>query len=160
MADVKKPQPNMVEAFMVGAKKGFYMMVEIILPALILGFVLVKVLEILGIMAIAGKYISPVMAMFGLPGEAVVVLIAAFFAKAAGAATAANLYSQGVLTAAQATIVFPATITMGTLVGNFVRVIMVTQTNIRWFPLMVITAMLDAAIVMLLTRFALSFHGA
>ncbi|MDU2066374.1 MAG: nucleoside recognition domain-containing protein [Sporomusaceae bacterium] len=156
MAEVAKRQPNMIEVFMAGSKKGFYLMVEVILPALILGFVLVKILNTLGVMALAGQYLSPVMAIFGLPGESIVVLIAAFFAKAAGAATAANLYNEGVITAAQATILFPATMMMGTLVGNFVRVIMVSQTNVKWFPIMVAAALIDSAIVMLMTRFVLS----
>lgn len=51
------------------------------------------------------------------------------FAKAAGAATAASLYADGIINAAQATILFPATITMGTLVGHFARCVLTAGTN-------------------------------
>lgn len=109
-------------------------------------------------MPILGNLFGPIMAVFGLPGEAMVVLTAAFFAKAVGCATAATLYSQGILTAAQATILFPACITMGTLVG-FVRVVMVSKTNKKWQPLLLSVAFIDAAIVMWMTRFTLFILG-
>ena len=44
---------------------------------------------------------SPVMGLFGLPGEAFAVLISAFFAKASGCATAASMYQAGTLTLGQ-----------------------------------------------------------
>ena len=54
------------------------------------------------------------MGIFGLPGEAAIVLMSAFFAKAAGAATAANLYAAGTINAAQATILVVPCMLMGT----------------------------------------------
>jgi spore maturation protein SpmB len=152
-------KPSMIDEFVKGAKKGFYVAVENITPAMVLAYVLILFLNIIGIMPILGKFLGPIMAVFGLPGEAMVVLTAAFFAKAAGCATAATLYSQGVLTAAQATILFPACITMGTLVGNFVRVVMVSKTNKKWQPLLLSVAFIDAAIVMWMTKFALFIMG-
>jgi spore maturation protein SpmB len=152
-------KPSMIDEFVKGAKKGFYVAVENITPAMVLAYALILFLNIIGVMPILAKLLGPIMAVFGLPGEAMVVLTAAFFAKAAGCATAATLYSQGVITAAQATILFPACITMGTLVGNFVRVVMVSQTNIKWQPLLLCSALVDAAVVMWLTRFALFIMG-
>lgn len=157
--NLQQIKPNMIEEFVTGAKKGFYVGVEMITPAMVLGYALILFLNLTGVMPIIGKLLGPVMSVFGLPGEAVVVLTAAFFAKAAGCATAATLYSQGIITAAQATILFPACITMGTLVGNFVRVVMVSNTNIKWQPLLLSVAFIDAAIVMLMTRFALFVMG-
>ncbi|MBU2702411.1 spore maturation protein SpmB [Sporomusaceae bacterium BoRhaA] len=152
-------KPSMIDEFVKGAKKGFYVAVENITPAMVLAYALILFLNIIGVMPILAKLLGPIMAVFGLPGEAMVVLTAAFFAKAAGCATAATLYSQGVITATQATILFPACITMGTLVGNFVRVVMVSQTNIKWQPLLLCSALVDAAVVMWLTRFALFIMG-
>ena len=97
------------------------------------------------------------MAVFGLPGEAVVALVAAFFAKAAGCATAATLYSKGLITAQQATILFPACVTMGTLIGHFVRIVIVSNASKRWHPLLLCVPVIDAAIVMLLTRMLIPF---
>lgn len=159
MADLAKAKPNIIEEFMAGAKKGFYLGVEMIAPAMVLGYVLILFLNITGLMTIVGKVLAPVMAVFGLPGEAIVGLIAAFFAKAAGAAATASLYSQGVLTATQATVLFPACITMGTLVGHFVRIVIVSNANKRWHGLLLCIPIIDAVIAMFITRGILAIMG-
>lgn len=157
--DLQKMKPSIVEEFVAGAKKGFYIGAEMIAPAMVLAYVLIQFLEITGLMHNVGKLLAPVMAVFGLPGEAVFALVAAFFAKAAGCATAATLYSKGVITAAQATILFPACVTMGTLIGHFVRIVIVSNVDKKWHSLLICIPLLDAAIVMVLTRIVLSAMG-
>ncbi len=157
--ELQKMKPSIVEEFMAGAKKGFYIGAEMIAPAMVLAYVLIVFLEITGLMNSVGKLLSPVMALFGLPGEAVFALVAAFFAKAAGCATAATLYSKGVITAAQATILFPACITMGTLIGHFVRIVIVANTNKMRHSLLLCVPLVDAAIAMVLTRLILNAMG-
>lgn len=157
--DEVQVKKSLVEEFVAGAKKGFYISVEMIAPAMVLAYVLILFLQITGLMTIVGKIVGPVMALFGLPGEAVVALIAAFFAKAAGAATAATMYSNGMLTAAQATILFPATITMGTLIGHFVRIVIVSGANKKYHPLLLAVPIIDAMVAMFITRMILVFTG-
>ena len=158
-AEVSKPKLSVVEEFVAGAKKGFYIGAEMIAPAMVLAFVLIQFLTITGLMTIVGKALGPVMAIFGLPGEAIVALVAAFFAKAAGCATAATLYSAGLITAQQATILFPACVTMGTLIGHFVRIVIVANANKKWHPLLLAVPIIDAVVVMLLTRVVLNVMG-
>jgi spore maturation protein SpmB len=155
--DLKKMKPSIVEEFVAGAKKGFYIGAEMIAPAMVLAYVLILFLDITGLMTIVGKAVGPVMAVFGLPGEAVVALVAAFFAKAAGCATAATLYAKGIITAEQATILFPACVTMGTLIGHFVRIVIVSNANKKWHALLLCVPLIDAAVVMLLTRAVIQF---
>ncbi|NCC20560.1 nucleoside recognition protein [Candidatus Saccharibacteria bacterium] len=150
---------SLLEEFIFGAKNGFYLGVEKIIPAMILAYVLILFLKITGLMAIIGNVISPVMAIFGLPGEAIVALISAFFAKAAGAATAATLYADGTINAVQATILFPATITMGTLIGHFVRCVVASGANPKHHPMLVAIPIIDAVLSMLLTRMIITFMG-
>ena len=157
--DIQKIKPSIVEEFVAGAKKGFYIGAEMIAPAMVLAYVLIQFLEITGLMTIVGKAVGPVMAVFGLPGEAVVALVAAFFAKAAGCATAATLYSKGIITAGQATILFPACVTMGTLIGHFVRIVIVSNANKKWHPLLLAVPIVDAVVVMLLTRAVMGVMG-
>ncbi|QDR81773.1 nucleoside recognition domain-containing protein [Sporomusa termitida] len=157
--DLQKVKPSVVEEFVTGAKKGFYIGAEMIAPAMVLAYVLILFLEITGLMKGVGKILEPVMTVFGLPGEAIFALVAAFFAKAAGCATAATLYSKGVITAAQATILFPACVTMGTLIGHFVRIVIVSNVNKKWHSLLICVPLVDAAVVMILTRAVLSVMG-
>ena len=155
----EKKKLSAPELFMQGAKKGFYIGVELITPAMVMAYALLAFLKYLGIMPIIGEVLGPIMGIFGLPGEASLALLAAFFAKAAGAATAASLYAAGTITAAQATILFPACITMGTLIGHFARVVMICQVRSLYYPVMFLTPIIDAVIVMWLTRAVLFFCG-
>ena len=156
---VKPVRRTLIEEFIFGAKNGFYLGVERILPAMILAYVIILFLKMTGLMVLIGQGLAPVMALFGLPGEAVIALVSAFFAKAAGAATAATLYADGVISAAQATILFPATITMGTLMGHFVRCVVTAGTNARHHLLLIAIPVVDAIVSMLVIRLLLSVMG-
>ena len=150
--EVKK-EKMMLELFIDGCRKGFKIAVEHIMPAMIFAFVLIQILQKTGLMIVLGKVMAPVMALWGLPGEASVVLLSAFFAKAAGAGAAASLYNSGVITAAQATILYPAVILMGTLVGHYVRIVVVSGALPKYHPLLIATWLFDAAIGMWITMF-------
>ena len=150
---------TILEEFMVGCKKGFYVGVENIMPAMVLAYALILFLNITGLMDIIASAVAPVMALFGLPGAAIVALISAFFAKAAGAATAASLYADGIINAAQATILFPATITMGTLVGHFARCVLTAGTNPKHHAFLLVIPIIDALLSMVIVRVILNFMG-
>lgn len=97
-------------------------------------------------MDLLGTVFSPVMGIFGLPGEAFAVLISAFFAKAAGAASGANMYATGVLTMSQAAMMLPACMLMGTLIGHYARIVLVSGTNHKWHGLLLVVPLFDAAL--------------
>ena len=81
-----KQKTSIVDVFLKGCAKGFKVGIENITPAMILGYVLVYILRETGLMDLLGVVMSPVMGLFGLPGEAFAVLISAFFAKEIGRA--------------------------------------------------------------------------
>jgi spore maturation protein SpmB len=155
----QETKKTMIEVFMGGAKKGFYIGVEQILPAMVLGYVIVQFLQLTGLVDVLGKIFGPVMGIFGLPGETIIVLISAFFAKAAGAATAANLYTQGLITAAQATILIMPSMLMGTLVGHYARIVLVADVNKKYRGLLLAVPIFDTIVGMLLMRIILTFMG-
>lgn len=146
---------NIIEVFMGGCKKGFYIGVEMILPAMILGYAIVQFLTLTGLVDIVGNIFGPVMGIFGLPGEAVVVLISAFFSKAAGAATAANMYATGMITAAQATILIIPCMLMGTLIGHYARIVLVANVSQKYRSIMLAIPIIDSIVGMLIMRFIL-----
>lgn len=156
---VQKPNASVVEVFMKGAKKGFYIGIEHILPAMVLGYVIVQVLQLTGLVDILGTVFGPVMGIFGLPGESIVVIISAFFAKAAGAATAANLFAAGTITAAQATILIMPCMLMGTLVGHYARIVLVANTNPKYRAIMLAIPILNSILAMFMMRIMLQFMG-
>ena len=154
-----KPQKSVIEIFMGGCKKGFYIGVEQILPAMILGYAIVIFLGLTGIIPILDTVFGPVMGIFGLPGESVVVLISAFFSKAAGAATAANLYAQGIINGVQATILIIPSMLMGTLVGHYARIVLVADVNPKHRLLLLAVPIFDSIVGMFVMRILLSMMG-
>lgn len=76
-----------------------------------------------------------------------------------GHATAINLYMAGTITAAQATICIMPSMLMGTLVGHYARIVLVTETNKKYSLLMIGVALFDAALGMLLMRVILTVMG-
>ena len=77
-APAKAKKPSIVDTFLKGCAKGFKVGIENITPAMILGYVLVYILKETGLMDILGTVMSPVMGLFGLPGEAFAVLTQCF----------------------------------------------------------------------------------
>lgn len=155
-APAKTPLVNL---FLKGCYQGFEIGIKNIVPAMILGYVLIYILVATNLMNILGSLFAPVLGIFGLPGEAFAVFVSAFFAKAAGCATAASMYASGQLTLGQATMVFPACILMGTLIGHYARIVLVAGANKKWHPVLLCIPVLDAIISMLIMRVILAFMG-
>lgn len=154
-----KQKASIVDVFLKGCAKGFKVGIENITPAMILGYVLVYILRETGLMDLLGVVMSPVMGLFGLPGEAFAVLISAFFAKASGCATAASMYESGALTLGQASMMLPACILMGTLIGHYARIVLVTGSNKKYHPLMILICLFDAALSLVIMRVILAMMG-
>lgn len=154
-----KNKKSIIEIFMAGCKKGYYIGVELILPAMIMGYIIVQFLKLTGLVDILGTTCGPIMNIFGLPGESIVAIISAFFSKAAGAATALTLYGEGIITATQATILIIPCMLMGTLVGHYARIVLVADTNPKYRLLLLFVPIFDSIIGMLIMRFILHFMG-
>ena len=99
------------------------------------------------------------MGLFGLPGESVAVLVSAFFSKAAGAATAANMYSEGLINATQATILLVPCMLMGTLVGHYARIVLVADVDKKYRSLLLFVPIFDSIVGMILMRIILGLMG-
>lgn len=154
-----KPQKSVIEIFLGGCRKGLYIGLEQILPAMILGYAIVQFLQLTGLVPYLSVVFGPVMGLFGLPGESVVVLLSAFFSKAAGAATAANLYGQGLINGVQATILIMPCMLMGTLVGHYARIVLVADVNPKHRLLLLAIPIFDSIIGMLVMRVLLGVMG-
>lgn len=155
----KAQKPSIIDTFLKGCARGFKVGIENIAPAMILGYTLVYILQTTGLMSLLGKIFAPVMGLFGLPGEAFAVLISAFFAKASGCATAATMYADGILTLGQATMLLPACILMGTLIGHYARIVLVSGSNKKWHPLLLAIPLFDAALSLIIMRIILGAMG-
>ena len=65
MAEAAAKKKTLLEEFMSGCKKGFYIGAENIMPAMVLAYSLILFLNITGLMDIIANAVAPVMALFG-----------------------------------------------------------------------------------------------
>lgn len=68
---------NIIDLFIEGVRKGFTIGTTNMMPNVIMAFVIIKILNVTGVLKLLGTVFAPVMALWGLPGEAVTVLISA-----------------------------------------------------------------------------------
>ncbi len=66
---------SIVDVFVDGARKGWTIGTTSIIPNVLMAFAIIQVLKVTGLLDILGRIFNPVMAIFGVPGEAVMVLV-------------------------------------------------------------------------------------
>lgn len=140
---------NPFDVFVVGARKGFHIAIHNLMPNVIMAYVIAEMLNLLGIMTFIGKLFAPVMGLFGLPGEAVTVLLTAWLSSSAGTGVAVSLLAKGVLTGADVTILAPAIFLMGSQLQYMGRLLGVADVPKKYWPLLMLTSIFNAVIAML-----------
>ena len=114
-------------------------------------YALIVFLQTTELMNIIAKVLNPVMGIFGFPSEVTLVIIAAFFAKAAGL----MLYQNGIITKEQATILYPAVILIGTLIEHYARIILVSGVLKKYYKILLFIPLIDAAVAIFITKIIL-----
>ena len=93
-----------------------------LLPNVMMAFVIIRILDVTGLLQLIGVVFQPVMGLWGLPGEAATVLITALMSMGGGVGVAMSLYTAGSLDAMQVTVLLPAIYLMGNPVQMWVVV--------------------------------------
>lgn len=158
-AGASEAKRGVIESFLDGCKKGVHITLNNIMPSMILGYVVVQFLTLTGLIDLLSFVFGPIMALFGLPGEAVSVFVAAIFAKASGAAAAASLFYAGTISAAQATLLIVPCMLMGTLIGHYARCVLVSGVDGLWRGLLLVMPLIDTIIGLIIMRIALMAMG-
>ena len=146
----KKTLPDI---FVEGARKGWNIAVNSIMPNVLMAYVLIQVLRVSGLLDILGNIFNPVMALFGLPGKAVMVLIGAWMSMGGGAGVAASLYAAGVLNGTHVTILLPAIFLMGAQVQYMGRCLGTSGVRTKYYPMLFGISIFNATVAMFVMRF-------
>ena len=112
---------TILDLFIDGARKGFTIGTTSLLPNVMMAFVIIRILDVTGLLQLIGVVFQPVMGLWGLPGEAATVLITALMSMGGGVGVAMSLYTAGSLDAMQVTVLLPAIYLMGNPVQNVGR---------------------------------------
>lgn len=113
ISEALEPSGNIFDIFIRGARKGWNIGINNLIPNILMAYVIAYILNILGVMAFIGHWCGPVMGLLGLPGEALIVLLTVWLSCSAGVGVAASLFASGMLEPAHITILMPAFILMG-----------------------------------------------
>ena len=141
------------DVFVKGAINGWNLITHLTIPNVLMAFVIIKILNISGLLAIIGKVFSPIMMIFGLPGEAATVLIAGWMSIGGGVGVAAALIDQGSIGVRDIAILCPAIVLMGSQVQYMGRCLGVIGTSAKRIPVLMGISIINALIAMLIMNF-------
>lgn len=155
MSNNAKPATNNnpFDIFVIGARKGFQIAINNLLPNVLMAYVIAEILNILGAMQLIGRVFGPLMGIFGLPGEAITVLLTTWLSSSAGTGVAVSLVSKGILNGTHASILIPALFLMGAQLQYMGRLLGVADVPKKYWPLLMVASILNACIAMLIMRF-------
>ncbi|MDO5474632.1 MAG: YjiG family protein, partial [Phascolarctobacterium sp.] len=142
-----QPQPakktnNPFDIFIIGARKGLNITLNNLVPNILMAYAVAEVLRILGVMKMVGEIFGPLMFVFGLPGEAVTVVLTAWLSSSASVGLAANMAANGILDARHVTILMPCFFLLGAQLQYMGRLLGVADVPKRYWPLLMSASLL------------------
>ncbi|PKE28396.1 hypothetical protein CWS43_22185 [Rahnella sp. AA] len=152
MSNATRVSSNPFDIFVVGARKGFNIAINNLMPNVVMAYVISEMLNLLGVMTLVGHIFAPLMGLLGLPGEAVTVLLTSWLSSSAGTGVAISLLTKGTLDVTQITILVPAIFLMGSQLQYMGRLLGVADVPKKYWPLLMLTSVLNAIISMVLMR--------
>ena len=145
-------KPMVTDVFVKGAVQGWNICVTSTIPNVLMAFVIIKILNHSGLLALIGQIFSPIMGIFGLPGEAATVLLGGWMSMGGGVGVAVALFDNGVLNGTQLAIVCPAIFLMGSLIQYLGRCLGVIRIKGSKIPLIMAIPVLTAFVSLFVMR--------
>lgn len=123
--NAKLAKPSLMDIFVRGARKGWNIAIDNIIPNVLMAYVCIKILNVTGLLTLAGKFFAPVMAIWGLPGEAVSSVLFSALMSMGGAVVGVcmALYNDGGIDERSITIVIPAIYLLGSKIQYLGRLL-------------------------------------
>lgn len=149
---VKPKKKNIIESFVEGANQALSITIKSTLPNVMFAFVIIRILNMTGLLDIIGTVMSPVMGLFGLPGVAATVLLSSILSMGGGCGVAASLATSGMLSNTDVTILMPAIPLLGTLVQYMGRILSAAGLPSKYYAHMYIIAIVNALAAMIVMR--------
>ena len=151
---MSEPQekPMLTDVFVSGVKRGWGIATGSMLPNVLMAFILIYVLKLTGILDLLGSLFAPVMKIFGLPGEALMVLLAAWLSMGGGVGVASSLFAAGTLSLHDIAVIAPAMYLMGSQVQYIGRVLGVIGVPGKYIPVMVLISVINALLSLIVMQ--------
>lgn len=154
--DFNPPEPakkGLVDLFIEGARRGFKIGTHSLLPNVMMAYVIIRILDVTGLLKIIGTIFSPFMAIFGLPGEAATVIITSLLTMGGAIGVAVTLFSSNILDPVQLTSLIPGIYLMGNPIQNVGRCLGVSGTNTKHYAIILGICLFNTLASILAMRF-------
>ena len=142
--NAKLAKPSLMDIFVRGARKGWNIAIDNIIPNVLMAYVCIKILNVTGLLTLAGKFFAPVMAIWGLPGEAIMVLFSALMSMGGAVGVCMALYNDGGIDERSITIVIPAIYLLGSKIQYLGRLLGTAGVPSRHYPILLSISFLNA----------------
>ena len=152
-------QKNALDLFVEGAKQGWNIAIGSMMPNVVMAFVLIHILKITKLLDIIGAVAAPAMALWGLPGEAIMVNVTALLSMGGAMGVCAGLLSSGVINGHDVTILLPAVFVCGGQIQNLGRILGTAEVNPRFYGLLYSLTFVNAVIAMTVMAMVLKVSG-
>ncbi len=156
MAGKTKEKKTIIDAFVEGARNGYNISINSMVPNVLFAFVLIQILNLTGLSDILGKACQPIMGIFGLPGIAATVLIAGFLSVGGGVGAAASLYASGALANDHITILIPGILLMGASLQYMGRCLGTSTVKNKYYPFLIGINIVNSLLAMIVMRVLVS----
>lgn len=152
-----KQSGNPLDIFITGARKGFGVAINNLLPNVLMAFVLAHILGLLGVLVFLGTHCAGIMGLFGLSGESITVLLTAWLSASAGTGVAVSLLASGHITPHDVTILLPAIFLMASQIQYMGRLLGVADCPKRYWPMLMVNSILNAVFALIIMNVLLAF---
>ncbi|MBE6079907.1 MAG: hypothetical protein E7204_03545 [Veillonella sp.] len=148
---------NLLDLFIEGARNGFKIGTMSLLPNVLMAFVLIRILDVTGLLKIIGEIFTPIMALWGLPGEAATVLVTAFMSMGGGIGVLVSLYTSNIIDPIQLSSLVPAIYLVGNPIQNIGRCLGIAGVDSRHYIPIVVICYINAFLSIWATRLLIAF---
>jgi spore maturation protein SpmB len=141
MAEGKQwaPTGDILTDFLNGARKGFNNALFNQTPAFVMAFILIKVLNMSGLMLLIEKAFSPLMGIFGLPGATGVLIITGWLSSPGAVAMMPDLVASGYIGGKEIVVLIPMIYAIGQQLQWVGRILAPIRTPARlYIPIIII----------------------
>ena len=121
MSSSANSKPMITDVFVNGAIQGWNIATHSTIPNVLMAFVIIRILDVSGLLALIGTGLGPIMGLFGLPGEAATILLGGWMSMGGGGGVAVALFDKGAVNGQELAICIPAIYLMGSQVQYMVR---------------------------------------
>lgn len=149
---IVKSKPSVMDIFVRGARKGWDVAIDNIIPNVLMAYVCITILNVTGLLKMAGKLFAPVMAIWGLPGEAIMVLLSALMSMGGAVGVAVALFNNNALDAKAITIVIPAIYLLGSKIQYVGRLLGTAGVAAKHYPILIGISILNAGVAMFIMK--------